>query len=80
MSTETRAVLRGARISPQKARLVADLVRGLPVGRASDVLSYTNKKSALIVRKADVETYVCPRQRPRFAHSEAHQPHHCGCW
>jgi large subunit ribosomal protein L22 len=36
MSTEAKAILRGARISAQKARLVADLVRGLPVGRASD--------------------------------------------
>jgi large subunit ribosomal protein L22 len=51
MSTEAKAILRGARISAQKARLVADLVRGLPVGRASDVLTYTNKKAALLVRK-----------------------------
>ena len=51
MSTEAKAILRGARISAQKARLVADLVRGLPVGRASDVLTYTNKKAAHLVRK-----------------------------
>jgi large subunit ribosomal protein L22 len=51
MSTEAKAILRGARISAQKARLVADLVRGLPVGRASDVLTYTNKKAAILVRK-----------------------------
>ncbi|CAM5332349.1 Large ribosomal subunit protein uL22 OS=Rhodanobacter lindaniclasticus OX=75310 GN=rplV PE=3 SV=1 [Rhodanobacter lindaniclasticus] len=30
---------------------MADLVRGLPVGRASDVLTYTNKKAAHLVRK-----------------------------
>ncbi|WP_266156399.1 50S ribosomal protein L22 [Dyella silvatica] len=51
MSTEAKAILRSARISAQKARLVADLVRGLPVGRASDVLQFTNKKAALLVRK-----------------------------
>mgnify|MGYP001418402354 CR=1 FL=1 len=31
---ETQAVLKHARISPQKARLVADQIRGLPVERA----------------------------------------------
>jgi large subunit ribosomal protein L22 len=51
MSTEAKAILRSARISAQKARLVADLVRGLPVDKASDVLNYTNKKAALMVRK-----------------------------
>ena len=51
MSTEAKAILRSARISAQKARLVADLVRGLPVGRASDVLTFTNKKAAQLVRK-----------------------------
>ncbi len=51
MSTEAKAILRSARISAQKARLVADLVRGLPVGKASDVLNYTNKKAAVMVRK-----------------------------
>ena len=51
MSTEAKAILRSARISAQKVRLVADLVRGLPVGRASDVLQFTNKKAAHLVRK-----------------------------
>lgn len=51
MSTEAKAILRSARISAQKVRLVADLVRGLPVGRASDVLQFTNKKAAHMVRK-----------------------------
>jgi large subunit ribosomal protein L22 len=51
MNTEAKAILRSARISAQKARLVADLVRGLPVGRASDVLQFTNKKAAQLVRK-----------------------------
>ncbi|MGA7298037.1 MAG: 50S ribosomal protein L22 [Rhodanobacteraceae bacterium] len=50
-STQTRAVLKGARISAQKVRLVADLVRGMPVSKANDTLQFTNKKAAHIVRK-----------------------------
>ncbi|WP_376696379.1 50S ribosomal protein L22 [Wenzhouxiangella sp. EGI_FJ10305] len=48
---EATAKLRGARISPQKARLVADQIRGLPVERADEVLTFSNKKAAHIVRK-----------------------------
>ena len=48
---EAKAILRTARISPQKARLVADQVRGLPVGRARDVLAISNKKAAQMVKK-----------------------------
>jgi large subunit ribosomal protein L22 len=48
---EAKAILRATRISPQKARLVADQVRGLPVGRARDVLTFSTKKAAGIVRK-----------------------------
>jgi large subunit ribosomal protein L22 len=48
---EAKALLRGARISAQKARLVCDQVRGLPVGRASDLLQFSDKKAAQIVRK-----------------------------
>ena len=46
---EAKAILRTARISPQKARLVADQVRGLPVGRALDLLKFSNKKAAEII-------------------------------
>ncbi len=48
---EATAKLKGARISPQKARLVADQIRGLPVERADEVLTFSNKKAAHIVRK-----------------------------
>lgn len=48
---ETKAILRGARISAQKARLVADQVRGLPVDRAADLLQFSDKKAAHLVRK-----------------------------
>ncbi|WP_205632008.1 50S ribosomal protein L22 [Ectothiorhodospira sp. BSL-9] len=51
MMMETVAVLRFARISPQKCRLVADQVRGLPVERALQILSFSPKKSAHLVRK-----------------------------
>jgi large subunit ribosomal protein L22 len=48
---ETQAILRGARISAQKVRLVADQVRGLPVDRAQNLLKFSEKKAAHIVRK-----------------------------
>lgn len=47
----TRAQIRYARISPQKLRLVADQVRGLPVERALNLLSFSNKKGAAIIKK-----------------------------
>lgn len=49
--TETRAVLRGVRLSAQKGRLVADLIRGKKVDQALDILNFTQKKAAPIVRK-----------------------------
>ncbi len=49
---EATAVLKNAGTSPQKARLVADLVRGLPVGRAIQILKFTNKKAAVVIKKA----------------------------
>lgn len=45
------AKLKYARISPQKCRLVADAVRGKPVGNALQVLSLMPKKGAHIVKK-----------------------------
>ena len=38
---ETTAIVKGARLSPQKGRLVADLVRGKPVDKALNILSFT---------------------------------------
>ena len=46
-----KAILRSSRISPQKARLVADQVRGLPVARALDLLKFSDKKAAHIIYK-----------------------------
>jgi large subunit ribosomal protein L22 len=48
---ETRAILWGVRLSAQKGRLVADLVRGLPVEKALNVLAFSPKKGARIVKK-----------------------------
>jgi large subunit ribosomal protein L22 len=48
---ETRAVLRGARLSAQKGRIVADLIRGEPVDRALNILAFTPNKGASIVKK-----------------------------
>ena len=51
MATEVAARLRGARISAQKARLVADQVRGLEVEKALNLLEFSPKKAAKIVKK-----------------------------
>ena len=48
---EVQARLKGAQISAQKVRLVADQVRGKGVEEALNVLTYSNKKAAQIVKK-----------------------------
>ena len=48
---QATAKLRYAILSPQKARLVADQIRGLPVDRAVDVLTFSNKKAAGVIKK-----------------------------
>ena len=47
----TKATLKYARLSPQKMRLVVDQIRGLPVDRALNILTFSNKKGADIVKK-----------------------------
>jgi large subunit ribosomal protein L22 len=49
---ETRAIVRGVRLSADKGRLVADLVRGKKVDQALSILRFTPKKAAGIVAKA----------------------------
>jgi large subunit ribosomal protein L22 len=51
MSMETNATLRGVRLSAQKGRLVADLVRGKSVEQALNILAFSPKKGAVIVKK-----------------------------
>ncbi len=48
---ETRAILRGVRLSDQKGRLVADQIRGLPVDKALNILNFSPKKGAGIIKK-----------------------------
>ncbi len=48
---EMTAKTRFMRISPYKVRLVADMVRGKPVGIARDLLALTDKKASVIVKK-----------------------------
>ena len=48
---EVTAVLKRANISAQKVRLVADQVRGMPVEKAEQLLTFSSKKAAHIVRK-----------------------------
>ena len=48
---ETRAFLKGTRLSPQKANLVASVVRDMPIEQASDFLSFSKKKGARVIKK-----------------------------
>ncbi|WP_305073095.1 50S ribosomal protein L22 [Propionivibrio sp.] len=48
---ETRAILRGVRLSDQKGRLIADQIRGLPVDKALNILTFSPKKGAGIMKK-----------------------------
>ncbi len=49
---ETTAVIRGVHISAQKTRLVADLIRGKSVAQALNILTFTQKKAAGIIKKS----------------------------
>jgi large subunit ribosomal protein L22 len=48
---QATAILKNTRLSAQKGRLVADLIRGLPVARALEVLEFSPKKAARTLRK-----------------------------
>lgn len=48
---EISAKLSNAPLSAQKARLVGDQIRGLPVEKALDILKFSTKKSAVIIKK-----------------------------
>jgi len=51
MEGEARAVARYVRISPRKARLVVDLIRGKPVHEALAILRYTPQRASRVVAK-----------------------------
>jgi large subunit ribosomal protein L22 len=48
---QTKSILKGVRLSAQKGRLVADQIRGLSVGKALDVLAFSPKKGAKIIKR-----------------------------
>ena len=48
---ETRAYLKGTRLSPQKAGLVADAIRGKTVQDAMDFLGFNKQKGAAVIKK-----------------------------
>ena len=48
---EVSAILRGTRLSAQKGRLVADQIRGLTVDKALNILAFSPKKGAGIIKK-----------------------------
>ena len=49
---ETRSIVRGVRLSADKGRLVADLIRGRSVDQALNILTFTPKRAAGIIKKA----------------------------
>jgi large subunit ribosomal protein L22 len=52
MTMETRSIVRGVRLSADKGRLVADMIRGKKVDQAINILTFTPKKAAGIIKKA----------------------------
>ncbi len=48
---EVKAILKYIRVSPQKARLTVDTIRGKKVSDALDILNYSKQKSSEIVKK-----------------------------
>ena len=54
---ETKASVRGVRLSVDKGRLVANMIRGKKVDQALNILNFTPKKAAVIIKKA-VESAV----------------------
>ena len=48
---QTIAIMKAAPVSDQKARLVADQVRGMPVAKALNLLTFSPKKSAVLIKK-----------------------------
>ncbi len=73
---ETNAKLAGVRLSAQKGRLVADQIRGLPVEKALNILAFSPKKGAQIIKKVleigDRQRRAQRRRRHRRAEGDEH--------
>ncbi len=63
---ESRAVAKYVRISPQKARLAVDLVRGRKAEEAERILEYTRKKAARVVIKVLKSAVANAAQNPNI--------------
>jgi len=63
---EAKAIVKYVRISPQKVKLVADLVRGKKIGDAETVLKFTEKKAAQIVEKLLKSAIANATQNPNM--------------
>ena len=61
----SKAVLRHTRVSPQKARLVVDLVRGKRVEKALDILECCDKKTAPLLKKLLMSAVANAKDRSR---------------
>ncbi len=63
---EAKAIVKHVRISPQKARLVVDLIRGKKAEEADTKLGFTDKKAARIVRKVLKSAMANAAQNPNI--------------
>jgi len=63
---ESKAILKYVRISPQKTRLVIDMVRGKGVEEAEKILTFTRKKAAGIVKKVLKSAIANAAQNPNI--------------
>ena len=64
---QVSAIAKRLQISPQKVRLVADQVRGKPVADALDILNFSTKKGAVLVKKT-VESAIANAEHLSLIH------------
>jgi large subunit ribosomal protein L22 len=65
-----KAILKKVRVAPRKARLVADLVRGMDVDQALEVLTFTRKKTAPLLKKL-LESAIANAEHEGEGHDHA---------
>jgi large subunit ribosomal protein L22 len=63
---EARAAARYLRVSPQKVRLVADLIRGKSITEAEKILTFTRKRSAGMIKKVLKSAVANAKQNPNI--------------